>query len=240
MLNFCCPVLHAMHVTVAYQRLHGWQMDDGWWAPLEVNDIFLKMMAWSTTARYVSEIMGVTPSKHDTGKLSGRTSSGNRFHPSEALQSTSEAHAGCAVSFQPAHSPTSAQANLHVSSVWNLSDCRITDDWQPFPQNIGSACSLAVLGCFAVTGLSAEASPGTAHAQDVCLRYCQTWQPGDGDEAVMPACMTRITEIRHQGSLASWLPWAPSCRLSGQGDGGGKQRTPSILPPLFWVVFSHN
>lgn len=44
-----------------------------------------------------------------------------------------------------------------------------------------------------------EASPGTVHAQDVCLRYCQTWQPwgGDGYSAVMPA-----THEEHHGDKA--------------------------------------
>lgn len=83
-------------------------------------------------------------------------------------------------------SPTSVQAHLHAGSLCTLAGCRITDDWQPFPENVGSACSLAVHGCFTVTGLSTEASPGTAHVQNVCLRYCQTWQPGDGYQALLP------------------------------------------------------
>jgi hypothetical protein len=82
-------------------------------------------------------------------------------------------------SSSPVSSSTFAQAHLKAGSVCNLAGCMITDDWRPFTENIRSACSLVVHGCFTMTGRSAKVSPGTAHVQDVCLRYCQTQQPGD-------------------------------------------------------------
>lgn len=152
------------------------------WMNKESLDIFLRVMAWSTLAHCVSETMEVTPSKRGSSEVSGRTSSWKSF-PAETPQSTSESHTGSAGCTLYGPSPLLLLLQpicMHASLVCNLAGCRITDDWQPFPENIGSACSLAMHGCFTVTGLSAEASPGTAHVQNVCLRYCQTWQPGDG------------------------------------------------------------
>lgn len=155
---------------------------DGWMTGFskELLDIFLKAMAWWATAGYVSDTTEVTPSKHDSNKPWKDTI----LETISICNSSKHKRISCWLSWgcplQPESSPTSPQAHLHAGSVCNLAGCRITDDWQPFPENIGSACSLAVHGCFTVTGLSAEASPGTAHVQDVCLRSCQTWQPGDG------------------------------------------------------------
>lgn len=116
--------------------------------------------------------------------------------------------------------PTSAQVHPHAASGCNLAGCRIADDWQPFPDNTGCAY-LAVHGCFTVTRLSAEASPGTARAQNVCLRYCQTWQPGAGYWVLKPLWMKNITETKHCGpcSLISLdsLPLAKKMLVGGKG-----------------------
>lgn len=122
-------------------------------------------------------------------------------------------------------SHTSVQAHLHAGSMCTLVGCRITDDWQPFPENVGSACSLAVHGCFTVTGLSTEASPGTAHVQNVCLRYCQTWQPGDGYQALLPPAHEEHHRNKAPGStrrlnfpgLLSFVSLAKRMLVGGKG-----------------------
>lgn len=153
-----------------------WEINE--WMYKESLDIFHRVMAWSTLARCVSETMEGPLLSTTVAKCLEGHHLGSHFH-----LKLLKAHQNLTLALLAAPSPFLLLLQpicMHASLVCDFAGCRITDDWQPFPENIGSACSLAVHGCFTVTGLSAEASPGTAHVQNVCLRYCQTWQPGGG------------------------------------------------------------
>lgn len=150
---------------------------------------------------------GMTLSNHDSSKLPWSTSAWSSF-PSESPHRLWSLHFSHSCFLLPLPEPADA------GSMWNLSGCKITDDWQPFLENTGSGCSLAVHGWLPMTGLSTDISPGTAHVQDVCLRYCQTWQPRDGMWEWRLLRTNRITETKHrvQSLLAPEPLVAETCR----------------------------